>query len=267
MSEKVLFLSHIHEESELAVLIKNAIENEFGGFVQVFVSSDGDSIKAGENLLSKIESTLAKCIGAIYLLSPTSVSRTWISFELGAVWIRNVLSKNNGGSEIPAIPACHSGLTPGGLPSPLNNLNGITCSDPVNLKFAFTSLQSAVGGRGDLRTDFNDLALQVGRLERKYTKGKKLVRLFELIKENNKEGLYNHIEKHLGHGHASIKFDFMEAGDVTKLRSIESELEGEITYSSEGYKIVTTGKDQLTGNEVIVRISPEFFIEHKHLLK
>lgn len=46
---KMLFLSHITEEKELAAIIKSAIEEEFGGFVEVFVSSDGISIPAGSN--------------------------------------------------------------------------------------------------------------------------------------------------------------------------------------------------------------------------
>lgn len=33
------FLSHIHEEKEMALLMKSAVESEFSGFVEVFVSS------------------------------------------------------------------------------------------------------------------------------------------------------------------------------------------------------------------------------------
>ena len=75
MTNKLIFLSHIHEEKELALLLKQAIENEFSGFVDVFVSSDGVSIPAGANFLKKIEAGLVACIGAIYLISPTSVRR------------------------------------------------------------------------------------------------------------------------------------------------------------------------------------------------
>lgn len=54
MSEKLIFLSHITEEKELAKIIKDAIEDEFSGFVEVFVSSDGNTIKAGQNFLNVI---------------------------------------------------------------------------------------------------------------------------------------------------------------------------------------------------------------------
>lgn len=60
-----LFVSHIHEEKKLAVLIKKAIEEEFSGFVEVFVSSDGNSIPAGSHFLNRIEDSLVNCIGAL----------------------------------------------------------------------------------------------------------------------------------------------------------------------------------------------------------
>ncbi|MBF0888055.1 hypothetical protein [Gluconobacter cadivus] len=51
MTSKKIFLSHIHEEKELALLIKDNIVEAFAGFVEVFVSTDGVSIPAGSNFL------------------------------------------------------------------------------------------------------------------------------------------------------------------------------------------------------------------------
>ena len=169
MANKVVFLSHIHEELELAGHIKSAIENEFSGFVDVFVSSDGVSIPAGANFLRRIEDGLLYCIGAIYLISPKSVNRNWINFELGAVWIRNAISQRNGGTEIPAIPMCHSGIEPSGLPSPINNLNAVRANEAAGLRFALTSLQTAVGGRGNLKTDIDALIAKILKFEQHYT--------------------------------------------------------------------------------------------------
>lgn len=165
----LLFLSHIHEEKDLAIQIKNALENEFSGFVDVFVSSDGVSIPAGANFLKRIEDGLVSCVGALYLLSPVSVKRPWINFELGAVWVRNAISIRGGGAEIPALPLCHSGLSLSDLPAPINNLNSIQANDASKLEFAFKSIQSAVGGRGSLRTDFDALAAGIIGFEKNYT--------------------------------------------------------------------------------------------------
>src|SRR6478609_9608851 len=96
---KLIFLSHIHEETELAQIIQAAIEDEFSGFVKVFVSSDGKSIPSGSNFLQRIEEGLINCVGAIYLISHSSLKRNWINFELGAVWIRNIISIRSIGIE------------------------------------------------------------------------------------------------------------------------------------------------------------------------
>jgi hypothetical protein len=185
MSEKLIFLSHITEEKELAKIIKDAIENEFSGFVEVFVSSDGNTIKAGQNFLNVIENGLVNCIAAIYLISPESVRRSWISFELGAVWVRNAISQRNGGQEIPAIPFCHSDMTFRELPQPICNLNGIQANLSHSLEFAFKSIQAAVGGKGQLRTDFDNLAEQVNAFEKDYTVYKNIGEILRLIGVND----------------------------------------------------------------------------------
>lgn len=184
MSEKLVFLSHITEEKDLAKIIKDAIEDEFAGFVNVFVSSDGETIKAGQNFLKVIEEGLVDCIAAIYLISPVSVQRSWISFELGAVWIRNAISQRNEQVEIPALPFCHSGMTFRDLPQPICNLNAIEANLAPKLEFAFKSLQAAVGGRGRLKTDFNALATQIAEFESRYMLHDWVLRVFDLLGMN-----------------------------------------------------------------------------------
>lgn len=181
MTAKLIFLSHIHEEKQLAILIKNSLEEEFSGFVDVFVSSDGVSIPAGSNFLKKIETGLKNCSSAIYLISPSSVKRNWINFELGAIWLRSVISDEQDGPEIPLIPICHSGSTPSTLPSPLNNLNAITGTESNQLELAFKSIQSALGGKGKLRTDFDDLARKINEFQQTYTTGDKFSKLLNLL--------------------------------------------------------------------------------------
>lgn len=182
MSEKLIFLSHITEEKELARIIKDAIEDEFAGFVSVFVSSDGETIKAGQNFLKVIENGLVNCIAAIYLISPSSVKRSWISFELGAVWIRNALNQKEGNDEIPALPFCHSGMTCSALPQPICNLNAIEANMASRLQFAFKSLQSAVGAKGRLRTDFDELASKVIDFEKRYVVFDNLEKIFNALR-------------------------------------------------------------------------------------
>lgn len=185
MSKPVIFLSHIHEEKELALIIKNAIEEEFSGFVEVFVSSDGTSIKAGENFLKKIEDGLINCVGGVYLISQASVKKPWINFELGALWIRNALNLSSELPGIPALPFCHSGMYKSELPQPISNLNAIEINKASELEFAFRSLQHALGGRGKLRTNFNDLTTKIIQLELQYTTGDNVKSFFNALFNHN----------------------------------------------------------------------------------
>ncbi len=225
---KTIFLSHIHEERELAVLIKDALEEEFSGFVSVFVSSDGVSIPAGANFLKRIEDGLVECIGALYLISPASVRRNWINFELGAVWIRNALSIRAGGTEVPAIPVCHSGISPGALPAPLNNLSGISANQSSQLEFGFRSLQFAVGGKGKLRSDFDALASRITAFEQSYTLGTNLARMLRLVSDNV-QPVIQHCESQPRGSRTTINCGFLETSAVQQLQAMaQNELNGQV---------------------------------------
>lgn len=99
MDKPVVFISHITEEKEMAMELKKLIEESFLGMLDVFVSSDENSISSGSKWLDNITSALSSCAIELILCSPNSVKRPWINFEAGAGWVR----------DIPVIPLCHSG--------------------------------------------------------------------------------------------------------------------------------------------------------------
>lgn len=174
----LIFISHIHEEGELAKLLKDAIETEFGGFVEVFVSSDhqgiaqGVGIAAGAHFVEAVEDGLVNCVAALYLISAKSISRPWVNFELGAVWCRGAVQKANGKDRIMVLPICHSGTSRSSLPAPLNAMNAINGNNSADLEFAMKSLQRVLGVAGaPLRTDFEALAKHIGEKEKRYTVG------------------------------------------------------------------------------------------------
>lgn len=82
--------------------------------VDVFVSSDDQSITLGNKWLETVSNNLEKCIFIIVLCSQESIKKPWINFECGAGWTR----------KIPIIPICHFNLTVANLPIPLNLLQG-----------------------------------------------------------------------------------------------------------------------------------------------
>lgn len=264
MQKSLIFLSHIHEEKELAKLIKEAIESEFAGFVDVFVSSDGTSIPAGSNFLKRIEDGLLNCIGALYLISPLSVKRNWINFELGAVWIRNASSLRERGAEIPVVPICHSDMTLNALPQPIGNLNAVIANNASQLEFAFRSLQSAVGGKGALRTNFDLLAQNIRDFERLYTTGSTLKRFFAML-GGDPSAIVKHCESLAPGVHTTtLELGFIPTDLIRKIRDLQSnELSGNIELKTTNPGLTFGPQGAVNGAETSVNIDVQLVLDFK----
>jgi hypothetical protein len=157
MAKPRLFISHVSEETALARLLKERLTRDFLDALDVFVSSDGKSIDAGEPWLKDVKTGLAKARFAIVLCSPDSIGKPWVNFECGAAWVR----------DIPLVPICHSGLTPENLPSPLNMLQGFQAADPEGLQSLYRTVARHLE-MGVPAVDFNALAQAVQAVEGKY---------------------------------------------------------------------------------------------------
>lgn len=142
-----IFISHVSEEAETALRIKLALEADFLGLVEIFVSSDAQSIAAGEQWLSSIDAALRDASILLILCSPDSITRPWINFEAGAAWMR----------QIPLIPVCHGGLSAGDLPMPLSLRQGIELNNADGLQRLYTRVASVLHCRVPNRS-FDELA-------------------------------------------------------------------------------------------------------------
>jgi TIR domain len=91
MSKSIVFISHITEEKPIAIAFKDLIETSFLGMIDVFVSSDENSISTGQRWLDNITTALKECSIEIILCSPKSVSRPWINFECLIVPLSNLM--------------------------------------------------------------------------------------------------------------------------------------------------------------------------------
>jgi hypothetical protein len=150
MPERV-FISHISEEASSANRLKSALERDFLDLVDVFVSSDGESIEAGEMWLTSIETALSQSAMLLILCSPDSVTRPWINFEAGAAWMR----------QVPLVPICHAGLGPRDLPMPLSLRQGIVLTDPEGLRRLYSRIAGILQCRVPARS-FEDLTRELG---------------------------------------------------------------------------------------------------------
>lgn len=156
-NKPVIFLSHIHEEKELALSLKSLIEESFIGMVDVFVSSDESSNGTGQRWLTNIEESLESCRIGIILCSPLSINKPWVNFEAGACWKKN----------IPVVPICHSGISPNTLPIPLSLLNAIDIKLVSGLKGLFTCIAKSIGGNVPEK-DFTQFINFATQFEEKY---------------------------------------------------------------------------------------------------
>jgi hypothetical protein len=113
--------------------LKQRLDKDFLGLLDIFVSSDRKTIEAGQKWLEEIDKALKCAHLQIVLCSKESVGRPWVNFEAGAVWLRG----------IPVIPVCHSGLRVSDLPVPLSLLQGVEANEPEGLR----ELYEAVAAR------------------------------------------------------------------------------------------------------------------------
>jgi hypothetical protein len=152
-----IFVSHVSEEQELALALKTRISADFLGLVEIFVSSDGQTIEAGSDWLTAVRKGLESACILVVLCSPVSVKRPWVNFEVGAAWIRGIT----------IVPVCHSGTRVSQLPMPYLVLNGIEAASKAGLRMLYAIVAKHVGCAIP-QTDFAPLHSAIVEFESKY---------------------------------------------------------------------------------------------------
>jgi TIR domain-containing protein len=142
-----VFISHISEDEPVADWLKDTLNRDFLGIFSVFVSSDTESVVAGEDWLESVHQALDAAAVLITLCSRASIERPWINFEVGAAWITGK----------PIIPVCHSDLLPAQLPLPLALRQGVTLADGMGIERLYEALARAFECRAP-QSDFGGLA-------------------------------------------------------------------------------------------------------------
>lgn len=142
-----IFISHIKEDAAVAARLKLRMTEDFLDQFGVFLSSDTESIAAGENWLSSVSEELRNASFLIVLCSPAAVIRPWVNFEAGAGWIR----------EIPVIPVCFGGLKLLDLPMPLAASQGLELNDAQGLRKLYDRISHNLGVQSPAR-DYDALA-------------------------------------------------------------------------------------------------------------
>jgi hypothetical protein len=130
-----VFISHITEEAPIAQSLKSFIAQAFGDKFRVFVSSDYDSIRGGENWFETIIGAMKSSDVVLVLVSKESVDRRWINFEAG-IGI---------GAGARVIPLVIKNISKGGVGLPLSSLQTRDLHDPRDVEGMIRDVALAAG--------------------------------------------------------------------------------------------------------------------------
>lgn len=139
IKKPTLFISHATSDAEFANAVKQEIEKVFANGVNVFCTSSPGAIPVGNDWLSNIESKLSVTQAVIAIVTPVSIERPWLWFEIGATW-----SKGRTG-DCHIYPLCAPEVELSALPAPLDRLQALSLGKVTDLKLLFEALISQFG--------------------------------------------------------------------------------------------------------------------------
>ena len=123
MRKPTVFFSHSSKDKEQILAIKDKLNKATGGVLDIFLSSDGQSIPFGTNWVYKVEQGLKDTTIMFVFATENSIRSGWIYFEAGYAYSK----------EIKVIPV-GLGISITELKAPLNLLQGfdVESADSLN---------------------------------------------------------------------------------------------------------------------------------------
>ena len=124
MEKPIIFFSHSSKDRNFLISLKNKILRITSNTIEIFQSSDGESIPFGNNWIHRVENNLNETKLMFVFISPNSLKSNWIYFEAGYSYSKG----------IKVIPIGLFGIDIGQLAPPINLLQGfnITSFEGLN---------------------------------------------------------------------------------------------------------------------------------------
>lgn len=114
MDKPIVFFSHSSRDRQVLKLLKEKFSERVGGVVEIFLSSDGQSIPLGRNWVHRIEEALNESKLLVIFVTPNSVGSSWVLFEAGFAYAKGLR----------VVPVGFLGIEISKLPPPLGLLQG-----------------------------------------------------------------------------------------------------------------------------------------------
>lgn len=134
IEKPTVFISHAASDGEFAHAVKQEIEKVFAQGAHVFCTSSPGTIRAGDDWLATIERKLESTHAVIVIVTPVSIERPWLWFEIGATWAR----ERSGHCKI--YPLCAPEIALSELPDPLGRLQALSMGKAADLRLLFLGL-------------------------------------------------------------------------------------------------------------------------------
>ncbi|MGO9481702.1 MAG: TIR domain-containing protein [Candidatus Kryptoniota bacterium] len=243
-------MSHIHEEAELARLFKDWIESTFAWQVEVFVSSDKRDIPVGTRWLPQISSALKTSGLFVMLCSAESLRRSWINFEAGCAWIK----------EVPLMLICHSGMQKDKLPSPMVEFQAIEINEDTFVNDFFESMRTHLKiiklpriDENAMRKELADAlsSIEVTEIEPQKTASSNLDKISD-------EDALNILESWMGHRPANENTKVMKYSDVdAELDLPQGASRRLLEIAAQRWEYVIVRK---TDNTILLKDAPDKYI-------
>jgi hypothetical protein len=123
MERPIIFFSHSSKDKIPLAKLKELILNKCNNSIDIFLSSDGQSIPFGKNWEHQIEEALNKSTTFFIFLTPNSLNSQWVYFEAGHAYSR----------KRDVVPIGIFGLDLNSLKPPLNLLQGFNINGKEGL--------------------------------------------------------------------------------------------------------------------------------------
>jgi hypothetical protein len=134
IDKPTVFLSHAATDEPIAKIIHDEIVRIFANGVEIFTSSVPGVVEPGADWLNAVRTNLDRAHAVIVLITPVSINRPWIWFEVGASWSR----MEQGAGRI--LPVCVPEVDKAELPEPLSRLQALSLASAAETRLLFKTL-------------------------------------------------------------------------------------------------------------------------------
>ena len=146
LEKPVIFFSHSSRDKVALKKLKEKFDELTGGTIDVFLSSDGQSIRLGSNWVSSIEDALKAAKIMFVFVSPHSLNTPWLYFETGHAYSKG----------ISVVPVGLFGVDIGKLSPPINLLQGFNLADTESMNNIIAKVNEVFGTRHKLAFNIGD---------------------------------------------------------------------------------------------------------------